>query len=104
MAECNIDHVIPRRHRGVTTRKNLVVACRGCNELKLGQLIPEGLRPRPGEAFLSRKERRAGKKTEAQQVASERMKGTISIIREASAMGIELDDLFTEGTQERWKP
>ena len=90
MADCNIDHVIPRRHRGMTTRKNLVVACRGCNELKLGQLIPEELRPRPGEAF----ERRKRKLSKRGRKASRRMKERASIIREASAMGIYLDDLF----------
>ena len=101
--DCNIDHVIPRSHQGITTRKNLVVACQPCNKLKDSQLIPEELRPRRGEAFLSRKEIRAGKKTKVQQAASDRMKGTISNIREASAMGVYLDDLFTEATQERWR-
>ena len=104
MKDCNIDHVIPRgSHRGKTTAKNLVVVCRSCNELKGWQLIPEELRPRRGEAFRSRKQIREGFKTEDQKEASQRMKDRISVIREASAMGIELDDLFTEGDQERWR-
>ena len=103
MAECNIDHVVPRSERGPTNYMNLVLACSSCNELKGGQLIPEELRPRRGDQIPTRKEKRAGKKTEAQQKASDRMKDTISIIREASAMGMELDDLFTEGTQDQWK-
>lgn len=91
MADCNIDHVYPYGHGGPTWKINLVVACSGCNELKSTQIIPEGFGPLD-----------AGRHKRRHQ-ASHRMKETISIIREASAMGIYLDDLFTEATQERWR-
>ena len=103
MDECNIDHVIPYGMcRGMTSKHNLVVVCRNCNELKGGQLIPEELCPRKGEAWLSRKEKAAGVKTEYQKEASQRMRETISVIQLATAMGVELGDLYSQAEIERW--
>src|SRR3990167_10365021 len=88
---CVIDHVYPH-HRGVKTRAdNLVVACRLCNDLKSGQILPPGFGPR--DWFQG----------ELRAQASRRMKDTMSVIQEASAMGIYLDDLFSEAAQEQWK-
>jgi len=102
MAECNIDHVIPRRHRGTTRPINLVVACRSCNKLKEGQLIPEELRPRRGDQFPTRTQRKQGVKTREGEQASVRAKERIDMIRLAKASGIDIDDLFSEAEQERW--
>ena len=84
----------------MTTRKNLVVACRDCNELNLRQLIPEELRPMRGETFPVWKRR---KKTKRQQKASDRFRARISMIRLAAPMGIYLDDLFSKGELKQWK-
>ncbi len=90
MAECNIDHVFPYSRGGPTWKANLVLACRACNKLKRGEVIPEGL----GPLDAGRHKRRDS--------ASRRMKDTISVIRMASASGIYMDDLFSEATQEEW--
>lgn len=87
---CNIDHVFPYHRGGPTRKDNLVVACRGCNKLKGGDVIPEGFGPRDSMAHWERDR------------ASRRMKDTMSVIRMASASGIYLDDLFSEATQEEW--
>ena len=42
--DCNIDHVVPWP-KGLTVFKNLVVACKPCNKLKLAQRIPNKLQP-----------------------------------------------------------
>ena len=101
MAECNIDHVIPRTHRGTTSKQNLVVACHSCNELKYTQLIPEELRPRRGETLPGRRERKLTKKGRK---IRERNRARIAMIRLAGPMGIYLDDLFSKGALKQWKP
>ena len=46
-----IDHVIPVRDGGITTMRNLVLACRECNQTKGGQL---GWKPTPLRRHLER--------------------------------------------------
>ena len=104
--QCNFDHVIPFSRGGSTNQMNLVVCCRGCNELKYIQVIPEELRPQPGHALGRRQKDRQPRRRRRHRkyiLAELKRQEKGAVIQMADAMGVYVEDLFGWKTLRRWR-